>query len=59
MERERRITVRAPESLHKAVRVKAAKLGQPISEIVRRLLELWLKGEIELPEAEQGGDADE
>ncbi|MFX1412086.1 MAG: ribbon-helix-helix domain-containing protein [Promethearchaeota archaeon] len=49
MARERRITVRAPEKLHKAVRVKAAELGRPVSEIVRELLELWTAGEIELP----------
>lgn len=48
-EKERRIMVRAPESLHKAVRVKAAELGQPVSEIVRELLTGWVSGEIELP----------
>ncbi len=48
-ERERRIMVRAPESLHKAVRVKAAESGRPVSEIVRELLTGWVSGEIELP----------
>lgn len=57
MERERRITVKATERLHKAVRVKAAELGRPVSEVVRGLLDLWVRGEIELPppEPEQGG----
>lgn len=49
MERERRITVKATESLHRAVRVKAAELGKPVSEIVRGLLTLWVEGKIELP----------
>ena len=40
VERERRITTRAPESLHRAVRVKAAELGRPVSEVVRALLEM-------------------
>ena len=49
MELERRITVKATEALHKAVRVKAAELGIPVSEIVRDLLEGWVAGEVELP----------
>ena len=49
MERERRITVKTTETLHKAVRVKAAELGQPVSEIVRELLTGWVSDEIELP----------
>ena len=53
MDRERRIMVRAPESLHKAVRVKAAELGRPVSEIVRELLAMWVEGKIELPEPDE------
>ncbi|MCP4544230.1 MAG: ribbon-helix-helix protein, CopG family [Chloroflexi bacterium] len=52
-EKERRIMVRAPESLHKAVRVKAAELGQPVSEIVRELLTGWVSGEVKLPKTKE------
>lgn len=50
MDLSRRITLKTTEDLHKAVRVKAAELGVSISDIVRALLEKWIKGEIELPE---------
>jgi plasmid stability protein len=49
MELERRITVRTTEEFHKAVRVKAAELGRPMSDIVRDLLTMWVAGEVELP----------
>ena len=47
MVQERKMMVRMTEDLHKAVRVKAAELGRPISEIVRELLKAWVAGEIE------------
>jgi len=50
MDRIRRLTIKAREQLHKAVRVKAAEQGRPVSEIVRGLLELWIEGKIEVPE---------
>ena len=53
MERERRITVKTTEALHKAVRVKAAELGRPVSEVVRELLAGWVSGEIKLPTKEE------
>ncbi len=53
MELERRITVKTSEKLHKAVRVGAAEMGRPISEIVRTLLEAWIAGRIELPPAQR------
>lgn len=58
MEPERRITVKTTEELHKAVRVKAAELGRPVSEIVRGLLEMWVRGETKWPppEPEQEGE---
>jgi len=40
--------VRLTEAQHKAVRVRAAELGRPISEIVRELLDKWLDGRIDL-----------
>ncbi len=49
MERERRITVKTTETLHKAVRVRAAEMGCSVSEIVRTLLRAWVTGQIELP----------
>jgi len=53
MEQERRITVKTTETLHKAVRVKAAELGRPVSEIVRELLAGWVSGEVKLPTQEE------
>ena len=51
--KERRITVKVTEALHRTVRVRAAELGRPISEIVRELLKAWLVGDIELPDKEE------
>jgi len=53
MELERRITVKTTEELHKAVRVKAAELGRPVSEIVREFLAAWAAGKIDLPTPEE------
>jgi plasmid stability protein len=50
MASERMMMVRMSEELHKAVRVRAAELGRPMSEIVRALLTAWVTGKIELPE---------
>ena len=47
---ERMMMVRMPEKLHKAVRIRAAELGTPMSEIVRALLTAWVTGKIDLPE---------
>ena len=55
---ERKMMVRMPEELHRAVRVKAAELGRPISEIVRALLTAWVTGKIELPEPQEHIQAD-
>ena len=49
-----KMMVRVSEDLHRAVRVKAADLGRPISEIVRGLLRKWVEGEIETPSEEEG-----
>lgn len=48
MERERRITVRVTEELHRAVRIRVAEKGWAISDVVRTLLRAWLAGEIDL-----------
>ena len=45
---ERSMMVRMPDELHRAVRIKAAEIGRPISEIVRDLLQGWLAGQFEL-----------
>ena len=52
MSKERKIMVRAPEELHKAVRLKAVEQNRYVSEIVRELLTMWVAGEIELPAKE-------
>jgi plasmid stability protein len=54
MIKERSLTVRMSEDLHRAVRVKAAELGRPVSEVVRGLLRRWVEGEIETPSEEEG-----
>lgn len=54
MIKERSLTVRMSEELHRGVRVKAAELGRPVSEIVRGLLRKWVEGEVETPESVEG-----
>ena len=56
MAQERRMMVRMTEEQHKAVRIKAAELGRPVSEIVRELLAMWVAGKVELPEPRQRGE---
>jgi predicted HicB family RNase H-like nuclease len=51
---ERKMMVRVSEDLHRAVRVKAADLGRPVSEIVRGLLKRWIEGRVETPSEEEG-----
>ena len=46
--------VRVSEDLHRAVRVKSAELGRPVSEIVRGLLRQWVEGKIETPTEDEG-----
>jgi plasmid stability protein len=46
--------VRMSDDLHRAVRVKAADLGRPVSEIVRGLLRKWVEGKVETPSEEEG-----
>ena len=53
MNEERRVMVRVPEELHRAVKVKAAELGRPISEIVRQFLRAWVSGELDTPQPEK------
>jgi plasmid stability protein len=53
MAKERTMMVRMPEELHRAVRVRAAELGRPISEIVRALLTAWVTDKIELSELQE------
>jgi predicted DNA binding CopG/RHH family protein len=40
-EREKRITVRVPESLHHKVKVKAALVGKSVSDVLREYLDQW------------------
>jgi hypothetical protein len=51
---ERRIMLRVSEDLHHAVRVKAADLGRPVSEIVRGWLRQWVEGRLDAPSEEEG-----
>lgn len=46
---DRSLVVKLPDDLHRALRIRAAELGIPVSEIVRALLRAWLDGRLELP----------
>jgi len=48
---QKKIIVRLPSELHEAVKDKAEKELRPVAAIVRRLLEKWVKGQIDLDEA--------
>jgi predicted DNA binding CopG/RHH family protein len=45
MDKEKRITIRVPAELHLAVKIKAAREDQPVSDVIRTLLEKWLQEE--------------
>ncbi|MBL7063540.1 MAG: ribbon-helix-helix protein, CopG family [Anaerolineae bacterium] len=47
---EKKIIIRLPDDLHKAVKDKAERELRPVSAVVRRLLEKWVKGEVDLDE---------
>ncbi len=47
---EKKLIVRVPDELHKAVKDKAEKELRPISAVIRKLLEKWVKGEVDLNE---------
>ncbi len=53
---ERKMMIRISEAQHKTVRVKAAELGRPVSEIVRELLVLWTEDKVELSSKSEGKD---
>lgn len=48
------LMVRLPDEMHKRLRVRAAELGVPMSEIVRELLDAWLAGQIRLSIQSEG-----
>jgi hypothetical protein len=50
MERVPRVTVETTETLHRAVKVKAAESGCSVSDVVRELLTLWVEDKVELPD---------
>ena len=56
-EREKRITVRVPESLHRKVKAKAALIGKSVSDVLREYLEEWT-GDVK-PPAESRGEMPE
>jgi predicted HicB family RNase H-like nuclease len=47
---QKKLIVRVPNDLHKEVKEKAEKELRPISAVVRKLLEKWVKGEVDLNE---------
>lgn len=42
-EQERRLSVRLPVELHRAVRLKSVQVDKPVSVIVRELLQRWIE----------------
>ena len=40
----KRIVVNVPDEVHRAIRIKAAKTGETVSDVVRRALEAWVEG---------------
>jgi len=59
MAQEHKLTVRISEEEYRPVRVKAAELGRPVSEIVRELLAGWVGGDITLPVPKSKGESQE
>ena len=51
-DQEKRITVKVPASLHRAVKAKGALQDMTMSDVVRLFLEAWIAGKIELPAPE-------
>lgn len=50
MERKNpQVTTNLPPSLHKAFRLKVINEDRTVKEVVRQLIELWVKGDITLP----------
>ena len=49
VQRPDRVTISMPKELVQEARAKAIKQGTTLSALVRRFVELWLAGEIELP----------
>jgi predicted HicB family RNase H-like nuclease len=47
---QKKIMVRMPKELHDAVNAKAERELRPVAAVVRRLLEKWLRGEIDIDE---------
>ena len=45
---EKRLVIPVTDDLHRKVKVAAAQAGLSITDLVRRLLELWLQGEVEV-----------
>jgi predicted DNA-binding protein len=40
---EKRVAARLPAELHRQAKIKAAKTGRPVSEVIREALEKWIK----------------
>lgn len=51
---DKMLMVRLPDEMHKRLRVRAAELGVPMSEIVRELIDVWLDEQISLPVQSEG-----
>jgi antitoxin component of RelBE/YafQ-DinJ toxin-antitoxin module len=49
-QKEKRVTVKLEEELHTQAFEKAEKKGMTLSEVIRRLLKRWLKGEVDVSE---------
>lgn len=47
---DHKTTIRLPHSEHTAARVKAVQANIALSEVIRRLLQMWVNGEVVLTE---------
>ena len=52
-EEHHKTTIRIPQDLNKAARIKAIEMDTNLSDVIREFLRLWVAGEIKLPNKEE------
>lgn len=53
---EKRLSIRLPADLHRAVKLKAVQIDKPVSIIVRELLRKWVEDDLSIEEEESQED---
>jgi plasmid stability protein len=56
---QEKATLSMPDDLKRQARAKAILEGRSLSGVVRRLLRMWLAGEVELPPPDGNEESDE